>query len=141
MTNQQETQENNEQLPESIPYARFKEVNDKKKELETQLAQMTSKLEKTEKEREDYRKLADETKVEFTKESIANKYKLPPELAKRLVGTTEEELEADAKALSKLVDVSNPGVPDTPREATTTEVPKNEFDAVKGIISNIRTNK
>lgn len=140
MTNPQDNQ-NNDTTPETIPYARFKEVNDKKKELETQLAQLTSKLTQAEKERDDFKKLADDTKIEVTRESIANKYKLPPELAKRLVGATEEELEADAKVLAKLVDTTTPGVPDTTREASDTQAPKDDMEAVKGIINTIRTTK
>lgn len=139
MTNPQEQIDSN--IPETIPYSRFKEINDKKKELETQLAELTSKLQKAETQRDEFKKLADDTKVEVTRESIANKYKLPPELAKRLVGASAEELEADAKTLAKLIEVENPGVPDTSREATTTTVPKDEKEAVVGFINSIRTSK
>ncbi|WP_263729968.1 hypothetical protein [Cellulomonas sp. SG140] len=39
----------------------------------------------------------------LVRERVATAHKLPAELAARLVGTTEEELVADAKALAKLI--------------------------------------
>ncbi len=44
-----------------------------------------------------------QSKLETLQAQIAVKHKLPPELANRLRGTTEAELEADAKELAKLV--------------------------------------
>lgn len=42
-------------------------------------------------------------KLETVRERVAAKHKLRPELAARLVGTDEASLEADAKALAKLI--------------------------------------
>jgi hypothetical protein len=59
--------------------------------------------------------------------NVAAKYELPPALAKRLSGTTEAELEADAKELQKLV------APATPESLSGGLDPddKNDFDPVK----------
>ncbi|MFH8414363.1 hypothetical protein [Streptomyces collinus] len=59
--------------------------------------------------------------------NVAAKYELPPSLAKRLEGTTEAELEADAKELQKLV------VPAAPESLSGGLTPDDgeEFDPVK----------
>lgn len=66
--------------------------------------------EKRAKEQGEYQKLAEQYKTELERErlgrlrlEVASRHRLPPELAARLQGTTEQELDADAKALVKLV--------------------------------------
>ncbi|ATI18631.1 scaffolding protein [Streptomyces phage Amethyst] len=61
---------------------------------------------------------------------VAAKYELPEALAKRLTGTTPEELEADAKELQKLVAAPEPeslGGGLTPEDDT------DDFDPVKAV--------
>ncbi|MEU9605452.1 hypothetical protein [Streptomyces sp. NPDC048057] len=59
--------------------------------------------------------------------NVAAKYELPAPLAKRLTGTTEVELEADAKELQKLI------VPSAPESLSGGLTPDNgeDFDPVK----------
>ncbi|MFE3589411.1 hypothetical protein ACFXOY_18040 [Streptomyces niveus] len=59
--------------------------------------------------------------------NVAAKYELPPALAKRLTGTTEAELEADAKELQKLV---VPTAPETLSGGLTPDSGE-DFDPVK----------
>ncbi|MFF4510598.1 hypothetical protein [Streptomyces mirabilis] len=60
--------------------------------------------------------------------NVAAKYELPPVLAKRLSGATEEELEADAKELQKLV---APEQPQSLSGGLDPEEDADEFDPVK----------
>jgi hypothetical protein len=60
--------------------------------------------------------------------NVAAKYELPPVLAKRLAGATEEELEADAKELQKLV---APAQPQSLSGGLDPEEDADEFDPVK----------
>jgi hypothetical protein len=55
------------------------------------------------KKREDAEHERDSEKMSALRTRVAAKHKLPDALANRLSGTTEEELEADAKELAKLV--------------------------------------
>jgi hypothetical protein len=64
------------------------------------------------KKREDAEKERDAERLIAMRSRIAAKHKLAQELADRLSGTTEEEIEADAKALAKIVG---------PRQAPDTE--------------------
>lgn len=60
--------------------------------------------------------------------NVAAKYELPPVLAKRLSGATEEELEADAKELQKLV---APEQPQSLSGGLDPEDNEDDFDPVK----------
>jgi exonuclease VII small subunit len=60
--------------------------------------------------------------------NVAQKYELPEALAKRLTGTTPEELEADAKELQKLV---APAAPESLGGGLTPEDDSDDFDPVK----------
>lgn len=61
---------------------------------------------------------------------VATKYELPEALAKRLTGTTPEELEADAKELQKLV---APAAPESLAGGLDPEDNDEEFDPVKAV--------
>ncbi|ATI18710.1 scaffolding protein [Streptomyces phage Daudau] len=61
---------------------------------------------------------------------VAAKYELPEALAKRLTGTTPEELEADAKELQKLV---APAAPETLSGGLDPEDNDEDFDPVKAV--------
>ncbi|MFE7463098.1 hypothetical protein ACFU6R_03200 [Streptomyces sp. NPDC057499] len=60
--------------------------------------------------------------------NVAAKFELPPALAKRLAGTTPEELEADAKELQKLV---APPAPESLGGGLTPSDGEEDFDPVK----------
>jgi hypothetical protein len=62
--------------------------------------------------------------------NVAAKYELPAALAKRLAGTTPEELEADAKELRKLV---APAAPESLRGGLDPEDDPDDFDPVKAV--------
>lgn len=65
----------------------------------------------------------------LTRERVARKTNLPDELAARLVGTTEAELMADAKALAKLVQ-SKPEVDPDDLDGGLTPSREGKFDPV-----------
>jgi hypothetical protein len=64
--------------------------------IKAQLAQMAAQLQAQTEAREKAEKAA----LDANRKAIAAKHKLPDEFAARLVGATEEELEADAKKLA-----------------------------------------
>jgi hypothetical protein len=88
---------------------------DGKKTAETEATRLAN--EAAAKAKGDFEKLADDRQAQIEllqaqiadrdaadlKRTVAAKHKLPPDLAARLVGETEAELEADAKTLAKLV--------------------------------------
>jgi hypothetical protein len=53
------------------------------------------------------------------RQQIASEYQLPPVLAKRLEGSTEDELRADAEALKGLVAPATPAAPAQPQRPVT----------------------
>ena len=59
----------------------------------------------------DLTKRAEAAESSLLKNKVANEYKLPLELANRLIGTTEEELKKDAESLSGIIKPSNPSAP------------------------------
>ncbi|WAB08713.1 scaffolding protein [Streptomyces phage Andris] len=61
---------------------------------------------------------------------VAAKYELPPALAKRLTGSTPEELDADAKELQKLV---APSQPESLSGGLDPEDDEEDFDPVKAV--------
>ena len=81
---------------------------------ETQAAAERAETERDETER-------DELLAALARERVARRYNLPDELAERLKGSTEQEMAADAEALSKLLNTSarpgrcGPGQPHRPR--------------------------
>lgn len=128
--------ENSEQLtgngqdggnkPTSIPYDRFKEVNDRLAEARAELEKLTkAQKERAEKELADqnkWKELATQREAELAKErlgrlrlEVAIEKRLPVELADRLRGATAEELAADADGLAALLQSSAPApAPGTP---------------------------
>jgi hypothetical protein len=111
--------------PSSVPYDRFKEVNDKRKQLEAQLADF-EKAAKEAKEKElaeqkKFQELAEQYKNELESErlnrlrlEVATRHNLPLDLATRLQGKDADELAADAAKLAELVKPAAPGVPPAP---------------------------
>ncbi len=109
--------------PKTVPYERFKEVNDKANDLEKRLKAIEDEKkaadEKALKDKEDFKTLYEqEQEKNKAKESellrlrVAQKKGLPADLVDRLKGETEQELEADADKLLTFVDTSkSPGNP------------------------------
>ena len=107
-------EEKKETPPASIPYDRFKEVNDKANELEAQLKKISDKTKADEE-----KKLAEEKKwqelaelkdkelkakdSELIRLRVAAEKNLPVELIDRLKGETKEEIEADADKLLEFI--------------------------------------
>lgn len=98
------------QNPATVPYERFAEVNTKYRTLETQLADLTKaqkeQAENALKEQNKYKELYEQREKELTKErqermrlTVATSKGLPVDLANRLAGETEAELQADADKL------------------------------------------
>jgi hypothetical protein len=106
-----------------IPYDRFKEVNDENKELKDRLTAIEQKQKEAEdkalKEKEDYKTLFEQKEAELKNRDkellrlrVAQKKGLPADLANRLMGDTEQELEEDADKLLEFVKQDTPpGVP------------------------------
>lgn len=117
------TPPNGDPAPGPVPYDRFKAVNDEKKKLETDLAALKAQLQsqqesgKTELEKltSDFGAL--KTQLEQEKQQrlrleIASKKGVPVELAARLMGSTAEEMEADAERIrAYLKPAEGPGNP------------------------------
>ncbi len=105
-----------------MPYERFKEVNDRATSLEQRLAQLEQAQRTADEqkliEQKKWEELAATREAELKAERIsrlrlevAMKKGLPPELAARLTGETQEQLEKDADALLPLLKPRSPGVP------------------------------
>lgn len=109
----------------TVPYDRFKQVNDQLKTLQTQLSQYESQ-QKTEAEKrlieeKKYQELAEKYKSELETErtarlrlDVALRSGLPAEFAGRLVGNNEQELLADAEKLKGFIKPATPGAPPAP---------------------------
>lgn len=118
-----------------VPQSRFNEVNNELKKLKADIAQSKADAEAAvsasalakAKEDADYQKQIDLINTELVAEkaksvaaqadkdalilgqlqvTVANKHKLPTDLASRLLGTTEAELDEDAKKLAKSLPAS-----------------------------------
>lgn len=112
-----------QQAPGPVPYERFKEINEKYKTLETQLAELQKKAkEDTDKQaaeqgkyKELYEKAITEQKVAQIQNwrlQVSIEKGIPPELAARLQGDTLEALQKDADTLTGfLKPKQGPGVP------------------------------
>jgi polyribonucleotide nucleotidyltransferase len=107
-----------------VPYERFAEVNRKMRELEAKLSEREQAeqlaREQALAEQSKYKELAEarerelaELRAQQLRDRIARKYKLPDEIAARLMGDDEEALEADAAKLAELFTKRAivPGVP------------------------------
>lgn len=106
----------------AVPYERFKEVNDKYRTLEKQLAQIQAErdaeAEKKLAEQQKYEELATKYKAELETERLsrlrleaASKAGLPANMAARLQGSTLDELAQDAATLAEFIRPATPGVP------------------------------
>lgn len=74
-----------------------KEAQDKLKSFDTTVSELTKRAEAAE--------------SSLLKNKVANEYKLPLELANRLIGTTEDELKKDAESLSGIIKPSGYAAP------------------------------
>lgn len=74
----------------------IKEANDKVKEAQDKLKTFDDTV-------SELTKRAESAELSLTKSKVAYEHKLPLELASRLIGTTEEELNKDAESLSGLI--------------------------------------
>lgn len=94
-----------DELPEHVTRKELKAARAEAAKYRTQLRETQEALAKAKTPEEFEAALAESsTKISaLEKELVAAKFKLPDILAKRLVGTTREELEADAKELAKQV--------------------------------------
>jgi len=110
--------------PGPVPYERFKEVLEKAKTLEQRLAEIEAERKKAEEERlkeeQRWRELAEKyeqelrrTKRAYLAAKVAQEVGLPPVLAERLRGETEEEMRQDAQQLAELLKAAQPqrGIP------------------------------
>ena len=136
----------------TVPYDRFKEVNDKAKELEARLSQIEAES-KAAKEKElaeqaKWQELAEQRAAELEAErtarlklEVVTRTGLPVDMADRLRGATAEELTADAeKLLQFMKPAESKGVPPangrqiTPKDIsnmTPEEIRKNKADLLK----------
>lgn len=112
---------------QTVPYDRFKTINEEKKALEQQLADITKKQKEADetalKDQNKYKELYEqkekelnETKKETMRLKVAARKGLPAELIDRLKGETEGELEADADKLLEFVTVDELGHGVPPRK-------------------------
>ena len=141
--------------PKMIPYERFSEVNKKLRDLEAaeekRIADEKAKKQKKLEDEKEFKTLYEDTVAEFDdfkKENlrikVAYKKGLPEEAINRLVGETEEELEADAEKLLEILNVEpKKGVPPRNRKGnpkvldvksmTPEEIRKNKSELISGI--------
>lgn len=130
--------------PQTFPAEYVKQLREEAKQYRVQLKEMQSKMSQFEQmqaqaeesklaEQSRWQELAEkrerelvELKSSLEKERqialrsrIASEYKLPPQLADRLAGNTEEELKADAEALAQLI----PSNPQPQAARSTTQIP------------------
>lgn len=117
-------QEPEKKTPEAIPYDRFKEVLEERNQMKDRLAALEAKQKQADEERlkeeNKYKELYEQREKELQQEraermrlTVATSKGLPPELAARLRGETQEELEADADSLLALMKPASKGVPVT----------------------------
>jgi hypothetical protein len=108
-----------DKVKESIPYERWKPIYDESKKLKERIEAIENaqkgEQEKALKEQNKWKELfeakereAAEREKEIIKLRVAQKKGLPADLVDRLVGETEQELEADA---DKLLEFVKPGEP------------------------------
>lgn len=89
---------------------------------ETKLAEQSrwqELAEKREKELQELKSALETERKTALRSRIASEFKLPPQLADRLSGDTEEELKADAEALAQLI----PANPQPQASRQTTQIP------------------
>jgi len=140
--------------PKMIPYERFHEVNSKLRDLEAteekRLADEKAKKNKKLVEENEFKKLYEDTVTEFDdfkkstlRTQVAYEKGLPPEMVNRLVGETQEELEADAENLLEIIKVDpKKGIPPRNKKGspkgfdvknmTPEEIRKNRDDIISG---------
>ncbi len=102
----------------TVPYTRFKEVNDQRTALDARVKELetaAAAFETTRKEIEGKISAADQARAvaeaRALRLEVAASKGLPLTLADRLRGDKREEMEADAEGLLPLLKLGNPGVP------------------------------
>lgn len=119
--------------PKTVPYDRFKEVNDAKLTAEAELQKIKDaqkaadekKLQEENKWKELYETKDKEVKakeLENLRLRVATEKGVPVNLIDRLVGATKEELEADADKLLEFVKPGSPGNPPHNKGGSTTRL-------------------
>ena len=119
---------------EIFQHPRFKELNTRAKAAEGALAKIEADRKAADdeaaKKQGEWQKLAEQREAELKAErltrlrlEVATKNGVPPELAGRLTGSTEEELTSDAKALLEYLKPpkSGPGVPPISTKGSSTK--------------------
>lgn len=115
--------------PGPVPYERFKEINDKYKELEGELNDIRKKQADADKKKladeKEFEKLANQYKEERDQERrsnlrirIGSGYGLDVDMSSRLVGEIEAELIEDAKKLAAKMKTTPAGTPKPPTGGT-----------------------
>lgn len=120
--------------PKTIPYERFKEINDKANDLEKQMQKFTDTQKKASedalKEQNKWKELyeaKEKEAAEKVKENmrlrVAQSKGLPADLIDRLRGETQEELETDADSLMEFMKSPvGPGIPPRGKSGGTTRL-------------------
>ena len=134
----------------TVPYSRFREVNEKYKELETKINSLMSDKQKQDeekmKEEGKYKDLLSQREKELNdlkarqlRFEVANEKEIPSFLADRLIGNSKEELVADAEKIlaelgktTKKEDKKQQTIPNTPDTST------KDFDIFKMTPAQIR---
>lgn len=141
------------ETPGPVPYERFKEVNERAKQMESRLAQIEAdakaRQEKELVEQQKWQELAQAREQELRqlqseqmRMRVASSKNLPLDLADRLRGETEDEISEDADRLLSFIQAnqpqpqSGPGVPPASRNGQATRL-----DISKMTPEEIRQNK
>lgn len=103
--------------------AKLKEYEDRDK----------TEAEKAEEARKALEARAEKAEAELLRQRVAYKHNLPPEIAERLRGDTEEELEEDAKSLSELVKAGPSVDTDAGKGNPVTEGPSDPASLAAGV--------
>lgn len=103
--------------------AKLKEYEDRDK----------TEAEKAEEARKALEARAEKAEAALLRERVARKHNLPPEIAERLRGDTEEELEEDAKSLSELVKAAPSVDTDAGKGKPASEAPSDPASLAAGV--------
>ena len=93
---------------EELAKLKAKDYDGEIQKLKTALAEAQKKIASNDQVVSDLTTRAKAAEKSLTKNRVAAKHNIPAELAERLTGDTEEEIEKDAEALAKFVGSSSP---------------------------------
>ena len=137
-----------DKTPETVPYSRFKEVNDRLATMSEQFSKLKAKVAEGEEEeakaRGEFEKLhaqekerADQAEAQLLRMRVGAEVGLPPELIRRLQGSSEEELRQDAEQLRSLIPADGKRTPEGDPRRKVSE----PLDVEKMSAEDIRKNK